>query len=76
MTEPKVTVRRLYEVECDICGVIDSQRRRPDAEEARTLHLMHAHSVSLQEARGTYEGNASTRGGVKVKATPTSIEEV
>ena len=24
----------------------------------------------------SYEGNASTRGGVKVKATPTSIEEV
>jgi len=34
----KVTVTRLYEVECSQCGIIDSRRRRSDAEEAARRH--------------------------------------
>jgi hypothetical protein len=41
----KVTVRRLYEVECSVCGVIDSRRSRVEAElaakEHRELHRQH-----------------------------------
>jgi hypothetical protein len=34
----KVSVTRMYEVECSQCGIVDSRRSRKQAEEAATLH--------------------------------------
>jgi hypothetical protein len=51
----KVSVTRLYEVECSqCCGVIDSRRRRSDAEQAarehRRLHREHPERFGTQSS--------------------------